>query len=144
MILQVISAYFVTVFFSIMFNTSRKQLFYCGISGALGWWAYLCLTNLGYSAVLGSFVGALLVSTLSFILSRLRKAPVTIFQIPGIIPLVPGTGMYKTLYAIIEKNYSSVAINLFETLQIAGSIAVGMMFVFTIMTLIDQKHPIDS
>jgi uncharacterized membrane protein YjjB (DUF3815 family) len=139
MIIQVVAAYFVTIFFSIMFNTSKKQLFISGIVGALGWWGYLIMVHNGYSVVTGSFIGALIVSLLSFIFSRFRKSPVTIFQIPGIIPLVPGMGMYRTLYAVIDEDYSAVAKHLFETLQIAGSIAVAMMLVFSLRTVIDQQ-----
>jgi uncharacterized membrane protein YjjB (DUF3815 family) len=138
MMIQVIAAYFVTIFFAIIFNTSKNQLLISGLVGAVGWWGYLMVIHSNYSVITASFVGAFLVSLLANLFSKLRKSPVTIFQIPGIIPLVPGMGMYKTLYAVIEEDYNLVAKHLFETLQIAGSIAVAMMILFSLSTLFDK------
>ena len=138
MMIQVFAAYFVTIFFAIIFKTSKNQLLISGFVGAVGWWGYLMVIHYDYSIVTGSFIGAFLVSLLANLFSKIRKSPVTIFQIPGIIPLVPGMGMYKTLYAVIEEDYNLVAKHLFETLQIAGSIAVAMMLIFSLSTLIEQ------
>lgn len=139
MILQVIAAYFVTICFSILFNSTYKQALFCGLVGGLGWLLYLTTLFYTPSVVIASFVGALAVSILAFILSKIRKAPVTIYQIPGIIPLVPGMGMYKTLSAVISSNYNQVNFYLFETLQIAGAIAVAMMLVYATSSLVEQQ-----
>lgn len=139
MIIQVIAAYFVTIFFSIMFNNARHQLIYCGLAGGLGWLVYLLSLQTSPSVVLASFFGALTVSILAFILSKVRKAPVTVFQIPGIIPLVPGMGMYQTLSAVISKDYDQVSYYLLETLQIAGAIAVAMMLVSAVRSVLEKQ-----
>lgn len=135
MILQVIAAYFVTVTFSIMFHSAKNQLLIGGFVGALGWWVYLMAVDLKTSIVIASFLGALVASMLSLFLCRLRKAPITVFQIPGIIPLVPGMGMYKTLSAAISGDDQLVFPYLFETLQIAGAIAIAMLLVHTFRNL---------
>jgi len=135
MIVQVIAAFFVTIFFAIMFNSRRTQLIYSGFVGAFGWLAYLLVLEANGTVVIASFVGSLIISILATILSNVRKAPITVFQIPGIIPLVPGMGMYNTLHAVINNNIDSAMVHLFQTLQIAGAIAVGMMLIYTIRTL---------
>lgn len=139
MIVQVIAAYFVTVFFSIMFNTSKRQLIYCGFVGGAGWLVYLLTLTRTPSVVVSSFFAALAVSLLAFVFSKLRKSPVTIFQIPGIIPLVPGKGMYQTLYAVVSNDSDKVTYYLLETLQIAGAIAVAMTLVFALLSLAEQE-----
>lgn len=135
MIVQVIAAFFVTIFFSIIFNSRRSQLIYSGFVGALGWLAYLLVIEADGNVVIASFVGSLIISILATILSNIKKAPITIFQIPGIIPLVPGMGMYNTLHAVIINDIDSAMVHLFQTLQIAGAIAVGMMLIYTLRTL---------
>lgn len=134
-VIQTIAAFFVTVFFSTMFNNSKKHLFYNGLVGAFGWLAYLMVLESYESVVVASFVASLIVSVSSMILSVKRKAPITVFQIPGIIPLVPGMGMYNTLYAVISNDYDDAIVHLFLTLQIAGAIAMGMMLVYTLRIL---------
>ena len=139
MLIQVIASFFVTIFFSIIFNNGKKQLFYSGLVGASGWFTYLLLVNNNYTVVMASFFATLVISIIATVLSTLRKAPITVFQIPGIIPIVPGTGMYNTLYGVITNDYEAAIYNLFETLQIAGAIAVAMMLIYTLRTLIMTK-----
>jgi len=139
MMLQVIAAFFVTVFFSIMFNSSRNQLVYAGLAGGLGWFAYLLVYNTTGYLVLAFFVGSLLVSIAASILTRIRKAPITVFQIPGIIPLVPGKGMYDTLTAVLHGDTEMVLYHLLLTLEIAGAIAIGMMLVYTLRALVPNS-----
>lgn len=142
MILQIIGAYFVTVMFSVMFHSSKKQLLVGGIVGAVGWWGYLMGIEWSFSIVTASFFGALIASLMAFFISRKRRAPITVFQIPGIIPLVPGMGMYKTLRAAIAGNDPDVFTYLFETLQIAGAIAIAMLVVHTMRLLFEKNKTI--
>ena len=142
MIIQVIASFFVTIFFSIMFNNATKQLLYSGLVGASGWLTYLILVEYNYTIVIAIFFATLVVSIIATLLSTIRRSPITVFQIPGIIPLVPGTGMYNTLYAVITNDYEAAIYNLFETLQIAGAIAVGMMLIYTVRSLISSEKPV--
>ena len=131
---QVIAAFLVTAAFSIILNNGRHQLVYCGFVGAAGWYAYLLTISYGSSIVLASFFGALVVSIMASLLSYIRKAPITVFQIAGIIPLVPGMGMYRTLDAVISNQYDQVTYHLLQTLQIAGALSVAMMLIYTFRT----------
>lgn len=139
MILQIISAFFATFFFGILFNISKKELMYCGFIGAIGWFVYLFFFQLIGSVVLSNFMSALSVSILSRLLAKKRKVPVTIFLISGIIPLVPGAGMYKTMYAMLTQNFEETAFYGAQTLQIAGVIAIAIIFTSSFPTL-SQKQ----
>ncbi len=129
MIVKLFSAFFATLFFSIIFNISKYELIYCGISGFLGWLSYLLTFNLTSSVVFAAFIGALMISLYSRLLAKIRKTPVTIFSISGMIPLVPGAGMYKTVYYIIEEDYALSTHYGIESLQIAGAIAIAIILV---------------
>ncbi|MBN2221147.1 MAG: threonine/serine exporter family protein [Vallitaleaceae bacterium] len=136
MIIQIIGAFFATFFFSIMFNVNRSELIICGIVGAGGWTLYLFSQEYKASVILSSFLAALLVSILSQILAIYRKNPVTTYQIAGIIPLVPGAGMYQSLYYLIEEKEETAFHYLLQTIEIAGSIAVAMLLVTSITTFV--------
>lgn len=145
MILQTFAAFIATIFFSIIFNVNRRELLYCGFVGASGWFLYLLSIDSGYNTILASFLSALIVSILSHILAILRKNPVTVYQIAGIIPIVPGGLLYSAVYQLIGKNILGANEAFIEAMQIAGSIAIAMLFVASLskfsakMKLLHQK-----
>ena len=61
-----------------------------------------------------------------------RRAPVTLFLIPGIFPLVPGAGIYYTAYAFITGDTVQCAAKGAETLKIAVALAMGIAVVMSI------------
>lgn len=128
MIIQVISAFFATYLFSVIFNISRKQLLFCGINGALGWFVYLIVLPMN-SVVLSTFLGALAVRILSQIFAKIRKTPVTVFLIAGIIPLVPGAVLYKAVYSMALGDYEQFSLYGIQSIKLAGAIAVAMVLV---------------
>lgn len=70
---------------------------------------------------------------MSHIFARWKKAPVTLFLIPGLLPLVPGIGMYRMVYCfLLEDNGGSMASYYFVyTLQMAGMIAIAIFITDT-------------
>lgn len=138
MTIQVIGAFFATFFFSIMFNVNKSQLWVCGIVGACGWAMYLFGTYNQFNVVTSSFFASVVVSVLSHILAIYRRNPVTTYQISGIIPIVPGAGMYRTLLYLIQDELTLANEYLVETLQIAGAIAVAMLTVYSFSLLVTK------
>lgn len=136
MMLQVAAAFIGTIGFSVMFNVSRFQLLYCGGVGALGWFVYSISYYFLQDSIYASFIASLAISIASHVLARIRKNPVTVYQIIGIFPLVPGAGMYKTLYYIVNEKYLLSIEYFFQTLQIAGGIAAGMILIASIDKLL--------
>lgn len=139
MIIQIIAAFIGTVLFSLLFNVSRKELFTCGSIGAFGWGIYLVIVALSQAPALGAIVATLIICITSQVLARVRKNPVTIYQIAGIIPLVPGIGMYNTLQSFVLKDYDVALIHFNDTMAVASSIAVGMLLITSINKVL-LKH----
>jgi len=143
MIIQLISAFLATIFFSIMFNVNNKQLFFCGLVGSLGWAVYLVALQYALTTVVASFFVSVVVSITSHLLAIYRKNPVTTYQIAGIIPIVPGAGMYRTLFSLIQEDIDAAIHFLIETLEIAGAIAIGMLLVSSVTLFITKiRHKI--
>lgn len=89
--------------------------------------AYTLTTKIFHSTIAGTFFGAVSVGLLGEILARKYKKPATVFITAGIIPLVPGAGMYYTMLAIIEKDFFMAANKGAETFFVAAAIAVGII-----------------
>ncbi|AOT72834.1 threonine/serine exporter family protein [Geosporobacter ferrireducens] len=122
--------------FSVLFNIPKNAIYKTAFSGALGWTTYVYFSNhLGQSTVMASFFAASVVALFSEFFARRFKETVTVFVIPGILPLVPGSGMYYTMLAIIEKDFSKAALISTETMFIAGSIAAAIFIVSSVTRL---------
>jgi uncharacterized membrane protein YjjB (DUF3815 family) len=124
---QLIISFLSTIGFSILFSSPKETLFHTGIAGASGWILYFITTNLFNSNIVGSFFGALTVGILGEIFARLNKKPATLYITPGIIPLVPGAGMYYTMLALIENDFTTATSNGVETFFISAAISIGII-----------------
>ncbi|MGL4736427.1 MAG: threonine/serine exporter family protein [Cellulosilyticaceae bacterium] len=133
--MNVISGFVTTFCFSLLFNVSKKHLVSCGFVGALGWGIYTAGEMLGYSTVLSTFVASWALAQLSYFLAKSRLAPVTVFLIPGIIPLVPGVGLYRTMYSLLFADYNKALGYALLTFQLSGVIA-GAIIIAALMPLL--------
>lgn len=118
--------------FAVLLETPRKYLLHAGIAGAIGGLVYLFSVQQGMEVVLASFFSALAIALTSHTFARVFKAPVTIFLIAGILPTVPGAGMYRIVYYIIAGDSSKSSYYLIQTLEIAGVIALAIFIMDTI------------
>ncbi|MDR1246690.1 MAG: threonine/serine exporter family protein [Clostridiales Family XIII bacterium] len=125
-----ILAFITTLAFCFQFHVPKKHWATASLAGACGFWLYeYCLLSLGYSAPLAGFLGAGLVALIAELCSRAGKDATTLFIIPGIIPLVPGTGMYATMLYMLQGDFVHTAETGVRTLMIAGCIAVSLITV---------------
>lgn len=127
-IVQAIFSYFSTVAFGICINLPRRALVWCGIAGMLGWQVYWVLFNLGSGRMMANLFGALAVGMVGSILARYKRMPVIIFNIPGLVPLVPGGTAYRAVRNLVLGNISQAVTQSISVIMVAGAIAVGFMF----------------
>lgn len=146
MIIQFISAFIAVFCFSVTLEVPKKFVFFTGLIGAIGWVIYLLCTMLNLSAVLASFVSALIIAIISIILAKVFKAVTTIFFIPGILPIVPGLAMYKLVYSMINNNASDITYYLLQSLFIAGCIALAIFITDSIreFKIISRKEKLNE
>jgi uncharacterized membrane protein YjjB (DUF3815 family) len=81
------------------------------------------------------FLAALALSAYAEGCARIQKAPVTVFQIVAILPLVPGGGIYRTMEYAINGNTADFLETGLHTLAIAGSLSIGVLLVSTVVRL---------
>lgn len=134
-IIQSIFAFFATLGFGILFNIKGHKLFYAGLGGGLSWFISLYCERLGFDTTSSFFIASIIFSIYSEIMARVLKTPVTTLIICALIPLVPGGGMYYTMYEAINGNImESIELGL-HTMASAGSLALGIIFVSTLTRL---------
>lgn len=118
-----------TMGYAVFFQLPKKLLIYAGLTGALGWIVNVVLMDTGSGIAFSNLMAAITVGVLSEVFSRISKNPVTMFVIPGILPITPGYTLYMTMYYFTQNNIEKGVAKGFETLTIAGVIAIGIMLV---------------
>ena len=135
MIIQIVSVFAVVAVFSLLLEVPRHFVPYCALVGTAAWGIYLLIANNGGSSLEAAFLSTLMVALLSHILARLKKAPVTVFLVSGILPAVPGAAIYRCVYYLIQDEMGLSMSYLVETLQIAGAIAMAIFIMDSLFRL---------
>lgn len=136
MLLSFIFAFFSTMGFCILFHVPKKHILLSSFVGGCGWLIYTYFNTMGISKVLACFIGACAVAFLSGLFAKFFKEATTIYTIPGILPLVPGAGMYYTMLAILEGDLQKTASVGIETLLMAGAISVALLVIASLFNLV--------
>lgn len=129
MILGTLYAFLSSLGFGIIFNIRGKNLFFASLGGSIGWFFYLLSIGHHPSKVFALFVGSIAISIYSEVMARVLKTPVTTFMICAMIPLVPGAGMYYTMFESIQGNIDKSLTLGLQTIGGAGAIAVATVLV---------------
>ena len=132
MIMQIIMGFVSTICFSIIFNVPRKELFFCGLTGAMGWGVYQFMLLYGNTPAISALFSTAIITILSRIFAIRRKMPITVFLIAGIIPLVPGAGIYYTMYDLFMNELDDAAVKGIGALKMAGVISLGIVLVLSL------------
>ncbi|WP_300385729.1 threonine/serine exporter family protein [Clostridium sp.] len=136
MLLDSLFAFFSTLGFGILFNIKGKNLFYAALGGCLSWFFSVLFVNNGFSTTSSFFLTSVIFSIYSEIFARILKTPVTTLVICALIPLVPGGGMYYTMYEAVTGNIMKSLELGIQTLANAGALAVGIILVSTITRIL--------
>ena len=115
---QFVLAMIATMSFGIAFQVPRRHHLACGLVGAVGWIVYV--------------LAVLPLTALSRLFAITHRAPVTLFLLCGIFPLVPGAGIYYTAYYFIRNDQRLCTNKGVETIKIAVAIALGIAVVCSI------------
>ena len=126
--------------FGMLFNIKGKKLLFASLGGGLSWFVYsLCLNN-SISEISSLLISSIIFSIYSEIMARILKTPVTSLIICALLPLVPGAGMYYTMYDVVKGNISSSISTGLHTIASAGTLALGVILVTTITRIITKKR----
>lgn len=133
---QVIAAALSALGFGILYDIRGKKLILAMLGGGLAWVAYLLIISFGGTDILGMLGASVTASVYSELMARLAKAPATVFYVPGVIPLVPGGGLYYTMVAALEGDWALCAQKAQGTFGSAAAIAGGILVVISIRSVI--------
>lgn len=98
---QLIACFVAAASFSVLLHQPRSSILVSSLIAMAGYGVFLLL-NQNTTAY---FLATLLIGILCEICARLLKRTATLFITGGIIPLVPGVGLYNTMRHVVEGSY---------------------------------------
>ena len=127
----VLSAALATVGFSFLWHVSWKHMPFVALTGGVCWLFFLAVYHkmgLGPAAFFAS-VG---LAFCAFLFSRVKQCPVTVFLVPGIVPIVPGCTLFFSVFDLLRGNYHDAAVLAAQSIIICGAIVLGTALVSVI------------
>lgn len=135
------SSFITALGFSILYNIPRRTIVPAGLTGAIGWTIYFFLTTyLATQGFIATIIASFCIAFASQIFARRLRAPVIIFTLPGLIPLVPGGMAFSMMRAFVEGDILlgfQFATNTFLT---AGALALGLSINGAFFQLISSRN----
>ena len=140
--LPVLYAFVACLGFGGLYNLHGKSVFWAALGGALGWLVYL-LVLLAAWDIAAALFSAAAVAFYAEVLARREKKTVTTYLLIGVIPMVPGAGIYHTMEYCIRGDTSQFIAEGLHTFGIAGSLAIGILIVdstWRMIRLVQRKR----
>lgn len=128
--MAIFSIYFV-------FEIQTKYSLTCGFNAFFAWAVYLLADYLGASGVWASFFSTLAADVFAYFCARIQKAPVILFLVAGILPMVPGIGIYSAVYAMIFATGDATA-KFLDALFCTGAIALAIFLMDTVLDIVNR------
>ena len=122
--------------FNILFNIRGRKLIIATLGGLISWTVFLLLAPVFPGEPLRYFFAAAAITVYGEVFARMEKTPTTTFLVPSVIPLIPGGSLYYTMNYALNKQWAAFSHRGFYTIQLALSLAVGIIAVTTLTRLL--------
>lgn len=124
----------------LLFGMHTRHLLPAALAGVLSWGVYLGMAALTHMEFISCLVAAAAAVVYAEVLARLRKTPATQFVIAGIVPLVPGSSLYRAMSFAVRGEMESARQYGSMTLVYALAIAAGISIVMVLRQLRAKKQ----
>jgi membrane spanning protein len=136
--LHTILSFFSCFGFGILFNVEKRTLVLAAVNGAIGWTILMAFDNTQVSYIFSNLLSALVVGILAEIFAIVKKTPATGFIVIGVIPLVPGFRVYRSMLFFVRGDLDKGLTEGVKACFMAIAIAVGIILATSITRMIRQ------
>lgn len=124
---QTITAALGSLAFGIVYKVKNERLPVVAAGGGIGWFLYSIIFCRWESILVSNMAASVFATLYSEVMARKLKAPVVVFLLPCLIPLVPGGGLYYTMSYAVLKEMQQCCMYLSNTAEAAIGIAAGVI-----------------
>ena len=139
----VIAAFFSAAGLGLWFRVDMRTVLPSSAVAAAAWGVVMAVQAAGCAEFWAYLAAAAFVGLMAEIFSRLFRTPATVFLVMGIIPMVPGGMLYRTMRCGIAGQWDDFLSVGVRTLMTALAISAGMFCVravFEAVTALKQKE----
>ena len=127
---QIIAAFLGTIGFAVLFGAARRHYVLCGLCGMFGWTLYILLNRYAnFTPAEATICGTILVALMSRYFAVWFRCPTTVFLITGVFPMVPGGGIYWTIYYIVSGQFDRALDSGGTAIMVTVAIVFGTILV---------------
>lgn len=134
-LIQLISCTIACTGFAWWFKIRGIQVVYSGIGAFFTWGIYVVVYAIKPSNFLATLMGAIFVAFYAFVMSRVNKAPSTIFLTASVFPLIPGPNLYYLMYACVAGDISQA----FGETVVLFATCLAIAFGFIIVDVVSRS-----
>ena len=126
--------------FCFIFKFHKLSHMIAAAAGGMLSWVFYVMFSFLCNDLAQYLISTIIVSAYAEVMARVFKAPVTGFLTIGILPLVPGGGIYYTMEYCVSGETSMFIETGLHTFAIAGALAVGVLVVSSIVRLVHMMQ----
>ncbi len=127
-LVQLLTALIGSLGFALLFGLRRRYVVPAALGGMLCWGVYLLLSRVLTSNFLSCLAASACSVVYAELLARVLHTPATVFMIPAVIPLVPGSSLYYAMSCVVQRDFAAARDYGMTTLEFSLAIAAGMSF----------------
>ena len=113
--------------FHLLWHGHRKDAVMGAVVCMVAWGFTMLFVAMNWNEFAGYFAGAVFATVAAEVLARLYKCPATIFLIIGVIAMVPGGSLYRTMFYAVTADWGKFGTQGIKTFLYAVSIAAGIV-----------------
>ena len=122
---------------AIIFDVPPKKLFWALIGSAISCLLMLIGDKFGLDPLITNMIATAVPCVYCEIMARVLKTPTTVFMIPTLLPLVPGSRLYYTMFYLFSGELALFLENMLAAVKICTGIAVAIILVTGAMRWIE-------
>ena len=126
---QLISCGVASMGFALVFKAALCQSFWAGVGGLINCGCYLVVLHFYGNNLAAVMAGATFVAAYAYVMSRIHKAPATIFLTTSIMPVIPGATLFYMMHGMVQADYGMAKQQALLLGQTCMVIAFGFLIV---------------
>lgn len=134
-IVTIIAAAFTSYAFALLFHIKGIQKWIVALGGSLNWLFYLLSINTNSSRILSFFIATAATALFAEIVARVIKVPVITLTAPMLIPMVPGSDLYYTTFALVSGNMKEFSSYGTQLILEMGAMSLGIIVIACMMQI---------
>jgi len=141
---QVIAAFVGTLGFAVLFGLPARYYVQSAVVASTGWFVYILLTNYAMIGMAASiFLATIVVALMARLFAVWFKTIETVFLITGIFPMIPGGGIFWTVFFLVSSRMGTALNSGLVALESTAAIVLGIMVTSALPSRIFHIHKQD-